>query len=262
MPLDWVVIDLHNHILPGLDDGAADLSESLAIAERFVAEGVTRVAATPHFNPLGKTGVSAAEVRDRVVVLRDALRSAGIPLEVEPGSEVFLAPEVPDLVAAGDVATLGASRAVLVELPFEGRPLYAEQTLAALLFAGYRPVLAHPERSGWLQRDQDAVEDMLRRGVVLQLTAASLSGYYGPSVRRAAEGLLRRGAYATAASDRHHPEQPRSLADLHAAISSAAGDETADLLLTENPGRLLADEPVERPAPVEQRSLRARLFGG
>jgi len=244
------VIDLHNHILPGLDDGAAHLEESLEIARRFVAEGVTQVAATPHLNPMEGTGARLPDVLEGVARVRAALEGAGIPLDVVPGSEVYLTPDVPELLGAGEIATLGGSRAVLVELPFHGRPSYVEDVLEWIVAAGFTPVLAHPERSSWLAGDAGAVDWLLRREVPLQLTAAPLLGGYGSGIQRTAMSFLQGGAYSLAASDRHHPEQARSLADLHAAIAKATDEETADLLLSENPARLLAGEPVVRPTVV------------
>ncbi|MGI8825793.1 MAG: tyrosine-protein phosphatase [Chloroflexota bacterium] len=256
------MIDLHNHILPGLDDGAADLEESVDIARRFVEEGVATVAATPHFNPF-RPDQNGQPVRERVEEVQAALRSRRIDLTVLSGNEILLSPDLPDLLRSGAALSLGDSTAILVEFSFEHRPTFLEDTLFRLEVAGYRPVLAHPERYGYVQRDVDSTADLAGRGVALQLTAASLFGGYGQRARRTAEHLLLRGRYACAASDRHHPEQARSLRDLHNKIAQLRDIETADLLLIENPRRLLDGERVRLPAPVEeprQRSFLNRLF--
>src|SRR5947209_7068401 len=109
------MIDLHNHILPGVDDGADDLLESVEIARQFAAEGVTCIVATPHLDPLRGTGPGRARVEQLVDEVRAAIRDEGIELTVLAGQEVFLTPEVPRLLEAGDAFPLGASRAVLVE---------------------------------------------------------------------------------------------------------------------------------------------------
>lgn len=241
------MIDLHNHILPGMDDGAADLDESLAIARQFLAEGVTRIVATPHVNPVRDTGPTAEEVRTSVAALREALVHAGIDLEVLPGSEIFLTPEVPELVKRGEVASLGGGSAVLVELPFDRRPAGFEHPLAQLVDAGYQPVLAHPERYAFVQRDPAALDSVVDRGVVLQLTAPAFLGQYGDLVRRTARQLLRQGCYGLASSDRHHPGPERSLAVLHKQLSDEAYKELADLLLRTNPARLLSGENIVCP---------------
>jgi protein-tyrosine phosphatase len=257
------VIDLHNHILPGVDDGAADLTESVEIARQFLSEGVTRVAATPHLNPERGTGPTVDEVRKKVDDLRQALASRAVDLMIVTGNELYLVPEAPDLLEAGSVCTLGEGHYVLVEVSLlaRERPLFLDDTIFRLQLAGYVVILAHPDRYPFVLRDTHSLDGLLERGVVLQLTAPSLLGHYGAPVRRAAEGLLRAGSYALAASDRHHPGVDRSLSDLHRRIAALTDDPTADLLLRDNPARVLADERLEVPTPVlYQPSLFDRLL--
>lgn len=252
------MIDLHNHILPGVDDGAVDLPESLDIARQFVAEGVTRVAATPHLDPERGNGVMAAEVRQKVDELQAALSETSIALTVLPGHELYLTPDAPSLLQSGTVASLGNGPYVLVEVFFSQRPLYMKDTLFHLELAGYRPVLAHPERYAFLQRDMAGVDQLVEAGVVLQLTAPSLLGEYGPAIQNAAEEMLYRGAYAVAASDRHHPGSTRSLAQLHDRLTRLANADLADLLLRDNPARLLdGKRPIQ---PELQKLKRPSLF--
>jgi protein-tyrosine phosphatase len=259
------MIDLHNHILPGVDDGAANVEESLDIARQFVAEGVTRLAATPHLDPETGRGITATEVRRLVAEIGAAITAAGIPLVIEQGHEVYLTTAVPALVREGTVALLGTGRAILVELSLtaEERPLYLEDTLFQLQLNGMQPILAHPERYAFVQRDPTVVDALVDLGVVLQVTAPSLLGHYGGYVRRVAERLLRRGSYGLASSDRHHPGQDRSLADVRGRIVSLTDEDTADLLLQENPERLLDGAEPLRPAVLvaDDRSLFGRLLG-
>jgi protein-tyrosine phosphatase len=262
--LEARLIDLHNHILPGVDDGAADLDESIAIARQFVSEGVVRVAATPHFDPERRSGIDAKGVEEKVVEVRKSLESARVQLEVAVGHELFLTPEAPSLLEAGRVSPLGLGSAVLVELSLMSQqpPLYLDQTLFQLQLAGYQPVLAHPERYPFVQRDPAALNAVVAREVVLQLTAPSLLGEYGWRIRRTAERLLRQGSYTVAASDRHHPGRNRSLADLHRRIAELRDIEVADLLLRSNPQRLLNGERVDKveAAPLDSSGRLSRLF--
>lgn len=258
------MIDLHNHILPGVDDGARDLAESLEIARQFVSEGVARVVATPHLDPERRSGVDGFAVRNGVDALRRALDEAEIVLEVLPGQEIYLTPDVPELLESGSAIPLGDTPAVLVEVSLlSGQaPLYLEETLFRLQVAGYRPVLAHPERYPFVQRNVAALEAIVARGIVLQLTAPALLGDYGPKVRGTAQELLRLGWYALASSDRHHPGLARSLAALRDRLGQVGSPELADLLLRDNPERLLAGRRLLEPEPVslERTGLFARLF--
>lgn len=256
------MIDLHNHILPGVDDGATSLEESLDIAGQFLSEGVRTVVATPHLDPLRGNGVAPSVVGEKVETLTIALREAGIPLEVLPGQEIFLVPEVPDLLSAGRARTLADSGYVLVEVDFNQRPLYLEDTLFRLQSDGVQPILAHPERYLYLQRSPELVDNLLSRGIALQLTAPAILGEYGPAVRRYATHLLRYGAYSLLSSDRHHPGAQRSLAAARQRIAQVAGDEVAGILCDRNPKRVLAGAQIEPavPPPASGPSLR-RILG-
>jgi protein-tyrosine phosphatase len=258
------MIDLHNHILPGIDDGAADIDESLEIARQFVAEGVSRIAATPHLDTENKRGAPASDVRARVSEVQQAVDAAGIALKIESGQEIYLTPEVPDLLRGGVALRLGSGNAVLVELSLTAgnRPLFLEDTLFQLQLAGLQPILAHPERYAFVQRDPTVLDALVNSGVVLQVTAPCLLGHYGGYIRRVCEGLLRRGSYALASSDRHHPGRERSLADMYDRIVDLTDMETAELLLRENPERLLEGAEPWRPAVrlSDDRSLLGRIF--
>lgn len=248
-PQRRAIVDLHNHILFDIDDGARDVVESLEIACQFLSEGVRVVAATPHFNPKRQLDGRAEQTLDRLRALKDALNAAAIPLQVVVGNEILLTPVTDQLVRDGYAHTLGDGRAVLVEANFDVKQPYLEDQLVAFRDAGYQPILAHPERCIWMREDPACAAGLSETGVIFQLTAPSLLGEYGAAVRQTAMWLLERGYYASAASDRHHPDQPRSLADLYNSLTDVGGPSLADLLLCENPARLLRGEPV-MPATV------------
>jgi protein-tyrosine phosphatase len=190
------------------------------------------------------------------------LQDEGIELAVVPGHELFLTLEAAELVRSGFVSPLGASNFVLVEVAFTQPPLYLDETLFQVALAGYRPILAHPERYTFIQRDLDRADELVAKDIVLQLTAPSLLGEYGPAVRKTAEQILRRGGYALAASDRHHPGPLRSLAALHERITELFGVDLADLLLRDNPARVLEGHAPISPEPPkpQQTSFLGRLF--
>ncbi len=256
------MIDLHNHILAGVDDGAADMEESLAIARQFLSEGVATVAATPHLDALNGRGPSGPDVRERVQALNRALGEAEIGLAVLPAQEIFLTPDVPALLERGAAIPVAGGPWVLLELPFDHRPLYLDDTLFRLELAGYRPILAHPERYTFVRNDSTSLDDAVGRGLLLQLTAPSLLGEYGASIRRTAEHLLRAGMYGLAASDRHHPGTSRSLTAARDRITSLTDEGTTELLLETNPMRVIAGQEIDLPEPSHppSRSLLGRLF--
>lgn len=245
------MIDLHNHILPALDDGAVDIAESLAIGRQFVSEGVSTIAATPHLNLSARAPVAREAVERALDEVREAFDCEGIGLNIAPGEEVYLVPDVLPALEAGQVCTLGGSRSVLVELPFDVRPVYLDDLVFQMQLAGYTVILAHPERYRFVQQDLQSIEPLADRGVMLQATAPALLGEYGPTVKRTAERLLQRGLYALAASDRHHPGPLRSLTTMHDRIAALTNVDGADLLLVENPRRVLAGQSLIPPDRTE-----------
>lgn len=250
------MIDLHNHLLPGVDDGAADLAESLAMARDFVAEGVSAAVVTPHLDPMRGNGVGREVVEALLTHVQREIDQQAVPLQLLPGNELLLTPDAPRLLAESKVATLAGTHYVLVEVPLatEQRPLYLEDTLFRLQAAGYHPILAHPERYAFLDREGDLIDRLLCSGVAFQLTAPALLGEYGQRVERRARRLLARGAYVLASSDRHHPGTTRSLADLAQRVAQLSDEATAALLLQENPARVLRDEALVTATPVPIRA--------
>lgn len=253
------MIDLHCHLLPGIDDGPRTLDEALAMARAHVAAGVRTVAATPHVSWDMPTEAAAIDVG--LADLRAALVAEGIPLEVVRGAEV----DVHRAEALSDEElrelTLGGGSWLLLEAPLQqGTPL--EPTVRSLLARGHRIVLAHPERSPLLQRDPDGLLELVRAGVVTQVTAGSFSGRFGRTVQRYTEALLARGLVHTVASDAHDPVRRRpGIADQ---LVAAGIEDLVPLLAQEVPAAILADGPIppvprrSRPRPRGLRALMGR----
>lgn len=255
-------IDLHLHLIPGVDDGTADDAEAVELARTLVSDGVSAVCVTPHFNAWNPERLPASEdLMERVAHLRQVLREADVPLEVLPGAEHFLTPELVTMVEAHTAPLLASGPYILVEMPFNNRPLYGDDVMFSLALSGVTPVLAHPERYSWVQKEPLAVQTLVDRGIILQLTAASLQGHYGGRVKKTAEYLLSKGAYGLVGSDLHHPGQPRLLSEMEANVVSITDQGTADRLFRENPVRVLHGEPL-LPAPyVDYEEPKRGLFG-
>src|SRR5437899_4230866 len=169
------MIDLHSHILPGLDDGARDLDDALEIARAAVADGITVIAATPHVREDYPTTPSAME--SGVRALRGALERAGIELELLPGGEISL--EQLDRLSHDELRRFGLGgnpRYLLVETPYYGWPGDLAQRLFALRTARITPVLAHPERNAAVQLQPELLVRIVQSGVLVQVTAASVDG--------------------------------------------------------------------------------------
>jgi protein-tyrosine phosphatase len=244
------MIDLHTHILPALDDGPATLAESIGMARTAAAEGITTVVATPHVRDDYPT--TAAEMEQAVAMLRNALSLEGIQLEVETGGEIAL--DRLELLGDDELArfALGGANYLLLECPYRGWPLYLASAVHELRSKGFEVILAHPERNA--EADPERLKPLVERGMLVQVTSASLDGRLGRRTRAAARQLIEQELAHFVASDAHAPEL-RALGMKEAA--RAIGDKPlATWLTVAVPRAILAGVPLPtRPATRPRRRL-------
>ena len=247
------MIDIHAHILPGLDDGSDSPETSLMMAYAAVESGVTAIIATPHCNQRGfYENYASPELTGRLERLRGEIKAAGIPLEVYQGMEVFGTRDVPRLLREGKLLTLNGSRYLLIEFAFREDPLYMDRLVHAILEDGVIPIVAHPERYVHLQDIPDILYDWVSDGIGVQINKGSLFGKFGRHAQQLAMALLWNDLVTCVASDAHGAEmRTTDLADAQDFLTMEFSGELAERLLTENPRRILSDEPLlqGRPAP-------------
>ncbi len=247
------MIDLHSHVLPGLDDGARDLEESVAIAQAAAADGTTVLAATPHVREDYPTAV--AEMERGVAELRARLNAAGVQLHLVTGGELAidrLTRLSPDELCRFGLA--GNPRYVLVEFPYHSWPLELAQRVFELRSSGVTPVLAHPERNPVVQADPEGLAALVEGGALVQLTAASIDGRLNRAASKCAFRLLELGLAHLIASDAHSPDL-RSVG-LRSATDALRDDRLAHWLTVEMPAAILEDRPLPERPPRASRSAR------
>ena len=250
--------DVHTHVLFDIDDGAADEAMALEMLRLSSARGVTGIVATPHSQDVREHG-GLPTFQDRLERTRALLEDNGIPIELLPGMEVHLMPDVPELLASGDYLPLNGTRYVLIELDFVQWASFTHDLLFQIALDGYVALLAHVERIGPIQERPAVLETLVQRGCFAQVTAASLLGGLGDGPRRTAEALLKRGLVHVIASDAHRPDGNREplLAAAHDRLVALAGEEAAEAAIYANPTALVRDEPL---SPVEPRPRRRRRW--
>jgi protein-tyrosine phosphatase len=249
------MIDLHSHILPGIDDGARSLEDSLEIARAAVADGTTVMAGTPHVRDDWPTDAGVME--SRVAELRHELEQAGIQLDLRPGGEIAI-----DWLAQLHVEELrrfglgGNPSYLLVETPYYGWPLGLADALFSLLAAGIIPVLAHPERNADVQAQPERLARLVRSGALVQVTAASVDGRIGRAARECGFRLIEEGLAHMLGSDAHHASV-RAVG--MSAAAEAVGGPLAAWLTRDVPAAIVEDSPL--PPRPEGRPRRARRLG-
>jgi protein-tyrosine phosphatase len=259
------MIDIHTHVIPAVDDGPPDMETSLAMAAIAAAEGIETIIATSHSEECARIG--AAGMKARLDAVRAAWTSAGHNIRLEPGVEIYLTPGTAEDLRTGRLWPLAGSRYVLVELPYEPWPHYAEQALFDLQTAGYIPILAHPERYTAIQDRPALMYTLAERGVLAQVTARALTSRHSTVARRCAETLVRHNLVQFISSDSHGTTARKRTPSLREAVAAAeliAGPEMAHAMVTTNPAAILEDRPITPvPRPMEKdRSILERLFGG
>jgi protein-tyrosine phosphatase len=237
------MIDIHTHILPNVDDGARDLTESLAMARLAVADGLTHIFATPHHRDY--TSLSRLEVAQRVTQLQGELDKAGIALTLLPGHEVRLYDDMFEDWGNNLAGPLGDSLYVLAEPLFSHYDKHTDAMLFELFDRGYTPIMAHPERIRPIQDNLGLIESFLARGGLTQITATSLTGTGDWRGKQTAETMLRNGMVHIIASDAHHTYH--RLPTLTAARDAAAkivGPEEASAMVSARPMAVVNNQPM------------------
>jgi protein-tyrosine phosphatase len=246
------LIDLHSHLLPGIDDGSKDLAMSLAMARMAAADGISTIACTPHILP-GVYNNSGPAIRKAVARLADSFAEAGIPISAVTGADVHIAPDLDLQLRDGRALTLNDSRYFLLEPPHHVLPPRLEDLTFTVQAAGYVPILTHPERLSWLERHYDLIGRLVSSSVLMQITAGSVMGRFGRRPRYWAERMLDEGLCHLLATDAHNTAQraPR-MADARDVVAQRLGDDEAINLVLRRPQGILNNlDPAELP-PLPQ----------
>ena len=242
------MIDLHAHLLPGLDDGARSWEEALAMAQTAAESGIEVVAATSHANLPGEDSIGHGRVyRKQLLKLQSLLKEHRIPLKVVEGMELLDGPDLIPKLKRGDLLTIHGTRYVLTEVRMDAPAWQIYRLLLHLLEADYIPILAHPERYRCLQRTSAHAREWAELGAVLQIDKGSVLGRFGEEARKAADFLLDRQLSMLAASDAHRADRRTiQMAPFRDLLARRYGSGCPELLLRENPGRILKGEAIIR----------------
>ncbi len=235
------MFDLHNHLLPGIDDGAPDLDTALQLAKIAVADGTTHLVCTPHIHP-GRYDNTPETIQAALALFQHGLLEHNIPLKVAAAAEVRFGMELMIGVKTKTIPFLGQwqdKNVLLLEFPHGEMPFGAERLTAWLIQQGIRPLIAHPERNKGLMRAPSKLKPFLEQGCLLQVTAGSVAGKFGESAETLAHSLLKEGVVTILASDAHNIEhRPPLLSQGRAAAADIIGAAAAQRLVLENPWQI------------------------
>ena len=246
------MIDIHAHILPGIDDGAEDMYDTLEMARMAADSGVDKIIATPHCNIPGMYGnYFGREYIDRYESVVRAVRKEKIPIEILPGMEVFSTENLPELIVNHKIMPLNQSRYILMEFAFDEDPEFADSILKRVEEVGARPVIAHAERYEFIQDYPQIAYQWRKRGYIIQVNKGSILGRFGRNALRCAQQMLSHNLVSVMASDAHSPfRRTPYLQDAYEVVCEQYSKKIADLLFQHNPARICTNQPILRLEPI------------
>ena len=245
------MIDIHSHILPGIDDGARSLTDSLELCRIAADDGVKTIVCTPHID--FRYVNCRATIEEPFLTLQREVSAAGIALELVRGAEVHMAPDILLKVKEKELVTYNdAGRYLLLEFPFQPVITGAEDLVYRLRLAGLTPIIAHPERIGFFMEDPDRLQQLVRLGALGQVTGGSLMGQFGEKSKRVALTMVERHLVHIVASDSHDASYRRPvLAEVAEEMARRFGGERARSMFLDYPGAVVSGADIEPPPPED-----------
>lgn len=251
------MIDMHSHIVFDVDDGSDSLEESLAIIKRASKKGIHTMFATSHYIE-GSMTAKANAVKDKLEILRSKLKEEHIDVQLLCGHEVFLDHESIDHVKSGKALSLNDSRYILVELPMLNELNNLEDILFDMTIKGYVPIIAHPERYTYVQRDINRIRKWIDSGALLQLNLPSFHNKYGDVARKTAEEMLKRQMYHFVGSDVHaYKSRALSIDDPLNKVKSLVSNSVYMDMIENNPKKVIQNDSIE---PFDILELKPSFF--
>ncbi|WP_040203800.1 tyrosine-protein phosphatase [Neobacillus jeddahensis] len=252
------MIDLHCHILPGIDDGPPNFTNCVAMVERAVNERITHLFATPH-HMNGWYENSKEDILQSVAFLNRYIQQEKIPLSIHPGQEIRIHLEIFDSIERDEILTLDNNgEYLLLELPSGEVPGYTQEVVYELLLRGITPIIVHPERNKGFLRDHDLLFELVQEGALTQLTSGSIIGHFGKKVKTFSEEIIKHQLAHFIATDAHNTElRSFTLNEAYESIAKKFGvdfryyfQENAQMLIT-------GQSPhIEQPIPIRKKIFR------
>lgn len=250
------MIDLHSHLLPGIDDGAKDWEESLEMARQAVADGTTEIQITHHVLDNSQYRLEA-EILEKYMEMKRLLQSKRLKLNLHLACEIYYQP---DMELTHQISTFNNNgRYFLVEFPMQGIPRGVDDVFFQMILDGKTPVIAHPERNVGFLRNPNRVYEFVQRGALFQMNAGSLSGKYGDGVAGLAMALMNSRLIHFFGSDGHNTRSRKvCMGEDYKMVRDMWGDRTAHRLFYENPRLALAGKEVKIPEPLPVEAVKKK----
>jgi len=254
------MIDIHAHILPGFDDGPATLNDTIEMLQQAQTDGIQSIIATPH-TLNGIYTCSPEMIFKGIEDLSIEIEKHDISIIVHPGMEIHICEDLHTQIENKSLISLNNSRYVLIELPAPLIPPHFKDIVFQLRLKGYYPILAHPERNFAVQKNPEMIYDFIEWGVFIQLTAASISGFFGGRIHKLCNQMLKNRQVHFLASDAHSADlRPSVLSEAYYKCEKILKDrKEARALIEGNPKSVIENKPIDMNDPIKKKKW-FRLF--
>jgi len=252
------MIDIHSHILPGIDDGAEYIEESIEICETALSEGIETIIATPHY--ISREGeIEKTKLLSYVFMLNQELKNENINVTILPGMEIYINPELSQLYSQDKIITLNLKNYMLMELPLYNRlPVYLDDAIFNLQIKGIKPVIAHPERCKAVMDNPNIVYRLINNKCFIQVNSGSIVGLYGRDAQKTANLLLQHNMVHFVASDCHSLKGRKSLLkEAYDMVAKKFSIGYADDLFINNQQKIINGESIitEEPLVIKRKKF-------
>ncbi len=246
------MIDIHTHIIPGMDDGAEEMYDTLEMIKLAQLSGTKAIVATPHCNiPEMYDNYFGNDYIEQFKKTAKAVKKAGLQVEIYPGMEVFATEDLPELIVDGKIMPINQSKYILVEFPFDADPDFAFYILKRMKQVGATPVVAHAERYAFVQDDPQVAYLWQKKGYEVQVNKGSFEGKFGTMPRKTAYRMLSHNLISVIASDAHGSRRRTTyMKDVFEELKRERSEEFIKRLFCVNPQRICANRSLEKPEPI------------
>lgn len=231
------MIDIHSHILPGVDDGSKSFEQSLAMLSGLSEQGITEIICTPHY--IAETMQVSPRATNQKIIIKLRQKAANINIKIHLGNEIYIDPKIADLIRNRQISPLANSKYLLIELPMTGEFEQYEDIFLSLQNEGWKVILAHPERYQSFQNDFNKVLEMHQQGVLLQCNLGSFIGQYGKHAKKTAQKIAKQRLIFCFGTDIHHERDYNEIAKAQKKLLKYYTEPDLHRLLVENPRRIV-----------------------
>ena len=239
------MVDVHSHIVFEVDDGAKTITQTIQMCQEAEKAGFDKIIATPHYMDHSYE-IKKDEIKEKISKINEELYSAGCKIKVYQGNEIYFTRHINEFIEKEYASTLNGSRYVLFELPLNGEVLNLSQVVYQLLEKGMIPVLAHPERYAFIQKDITKLIPLIESGILVQCNYGSILGRYGSKAKKTFIKMLKHNMVHFLGSDAHRPESTYNvISEANKMIKNIIGEENLRELVEINPQKVLDNENIE-----------------